>query len=130
MSREKVLIAATGGLCGDEPSAMLVDGYCVALAATDTMREGVIEAEGEDRFADWLAERVGKHPGAGGLWVLECNLSDTTGEFKLTGARWRPPTSDELAALLAAQKSRAAGRKRRIPPEDAPARWVSVGALV
>jgi hypothetical protein len=130
MSREKVLIAATGGISGDEPSAMLVDGYCVPLAATDTMREGVIEAEGEDRFADWLAERVGKHPGAGGLWVLECNLSDTTGSFKISGARWRAPTGDEIAALLAAQRSRAAGRTRRIPPEGTPSRWVSVGALV
>lgn len=130
MTKERILMALVGGTGGSKPCGLLLDGHCIALAATDGAR-GLIESVGEDEAGGWLAEAGIDPPGAGGLWVLSFDLDDDEeADFpELLNQSWRCAYPDEIAGLIERQSYRAIGQAPGIPPTD-DGRWTFLGAMV
>ena len=82
---EKILIAMVGGSAGDKPCGYMQEGYCCPLAAPNDAR-ACIEAEGENKVAEWLEASGVKPPKAGGLWVLECEVDADDDDGKIRKA--------------------------------------------
>jgi hypothetical protein len=130
MSTEQILMALVGGTGGAEPCGLLMDGYCVALAATEGARHW-IEAIGEDQIGQWLEGAGVDPPGAGGLWVLQFDLQDDDeADFpQLIDPSWRCALPDEIAGLIERQSYRASRQTAGNPPVH-DGRWTFLGALV
>ena len=130
MTTERILMALVGGTGGSEPCGLLMDGFCVALAATEGARHW-IECTGEDEVGQWLEGAGVDPPGAGGLWVLTFDLDDEDeADFPtLSAPTWRCALPDEIAGLVERQSYRASGRTPGNPPSH-DGRWTFLGALV
>ena len=145
---EKILLACMGGSCGVpfKPCGLVGDGFpTVVLAATPAVKE-MIEAVGADHFEElWEHAYPDQPPGAGGLWVLECDLEDdddgdTSDDDEdllevgqhLRPVLWRQPTTDELNALLerALQRANAIKVARDEFERSKESHWVFDGGLV
>lgn len=130
----KILVAMVGSTAetgGGKSCGMLVQGFCVPLAATPEACRA-IETVGDDGLADLLeGDSVGA-PKAGGLWVLECTMHKSSEDgckgYLVESHGWRPPTEGELRGLLQRQLARAHREDPDPPAGDA--RWTFIGALV
>lgn len=130
MTPERILMALAGGTGGSEPCGLLIDGFCVALAATEGAR-GWIESVGEDEVGQWLEGANIDPPRSGGLWVLSFDLDDDDeADFPdLLNPTWRCALPDEIAGLIVRQSCRASGQAPPSPPSD-DGRWTFLGAMV
>lgn len=130
MTHERILMALVGGTGGVEPCGLLMDGYCIALAATEGARHW-IEATGDDQVGQWLEGAGVDPPSAGGLWVLSFDLDDDDeADFpELLDPTWRCAYPDEIAGLIVRQSCRASGQTPPHPPAD-DGRWTFLGAMV